>query len=89
MAHTTDIGAAFVQRLYYHSDNPPLLALTGSQEIEPPYRSGRCLVVRLPFSTRAVAVGLWLRQRSEKDALLNAMSGRVVQDNDVDMGDLL
>lgn len=89
MAHTYDLGPTFAQLLYYHSATPPLLAFTRSQEIEPPFRAGRCVVARVPFSNRALAVGVWLRPKQELDALLTAMSARVVEDNDVDMGDLL
>lgn len=84
MAQTHDLGRLFAQRLYYHSDNPPVFTVTRSQEIESPFRAGRCIVVRLPFTKSAVALGVWLATKPERTALLDAMSGRVVQDNEVD-----
>lgn len=83
MAQTHDLGPLFAQRLYYHSEHPPLAAFTQSQEIEPPFRAGRCLVLRLPFSKSAVAVGVWLRAKTESSALMDAMGARVVRDNAV------
>ena len=90
MAQTHDLGPLFAQRLYYHSAHPPLIALTRSQEIESPFRTGKCLVLRAPLTKRAVAVGVWLTGKSEEDALMDAMGARVVQDNAVgDMEDWL
>lgn len=81
MAHITEMGPFYAQKLYWHADGAPLLHLDTTHEIEPPYRTGKCLVVRMPFSRTAHVVGVWTGARGEKDALLAAVGGRVTSDN--------
>jgi hypothetical protein len=84
MAHVTELGSRlYFQRLYWHSDSPPLLHLTVTQEIEAPFREGRCLVVRIPFTKRALVFGRWVGKRRQLDALLAATGGRITKDNGI------
>lgn len=84
MAKVHDIGSRFYwQRLYWHSEDPPLVHRTTTQEIERPYRHGTSLVVRLPFTKIALVLGKWISERGEVEALLTAMQGRVTKDNGI------
>ena len=48
---------------------------TWTQEIEPPYRSGKCLLFTFPFRL-ALAVGVWTGKKSEYEGLMAAMGAR-------------
>ncbi len=37
----------------------PLIVRGGAQESDHPWRTGRCILVRLPFVRRAVGIGIW------------------------------
>ena len=47
---------------------------TWTQEIEPPYRNGKCLLFTVPYL--ALAVGVWTSKKSEQEGLLFAMGAR-------------
>jgi hypothetical protein len=80
-----DIGERYYwQRLFWHTDDPPLVHRTTTQEIEHPYRYGTCVVVRMPLTKVALAVGKWRGEKREAEALLSAMQGRVHKTNDAD-----
>ena len=84
MAKVHEVGKHFYwQRLYWHSDNPPLFHKTTTQEIERPYRHGTSLVVRVPFTKIALVMGKWRSIKGEVDALLTAMQGRVTKGNSI------
>lgn len=84
MAKVHEIGTRlYWQRLWYQIDTPPLFARSHTQEIEPPYRYGTCVVIRLPFTKIAVIVGKWRSHKREVEALLAAMGGRVTKDNGI------
>lgn len=85
MAHITDLGPHFyAQKLWWHTENPPLAYVTHTTETEPPYRLGKCVVLRLPFTKRALALGAWVGEAEhEEDALLRSMDARVTRSNGV------
>ena len=88
MAKTNDIGSLlFTQRLYWTADNPPLISLQPSTEIEFPYRKGWGLVVRAPWSRRAWVLGAWTGRMSEQEALITATGGRVLKDNGIQINE--
>ena len=53
--------------LNYPSTKSPLVEIGQTQESEPPWRKGKSLVLRRPFSTRAIAVGVWRSTGTEDD----------------------
>lgn len=84
MAKVHEVGERYYwQRLYWHSESPPLIHRTTTQEIEWPYRHGACLVVRIPFTRVALVAGKWQGSKGEVEALLTAMQGRVTQGNKI------
>lgn len=87
MAHITELGPAYFQKLYWHTENPPLLHLDTTQETDRPYRTGRCLVVRLPFTRTALVLGVWTGRRKEFEALISAVGGRVIAGNSISADD--
>lgn len=57
----------------------PVIETGWTSEIEPPFRKGKCLVFRFPFTRPGLALGI-LRHSglTEKEALMNAMGAREV-----------
>jgi hypothetical protein len=56
-----------------------------TQEIEPPFRSAKPLIVRLP-KDKALVYGRWVAQLTEEEALNQAIQGRVLSDEDFEEG---
>jgi hypothetical protein len=53
---------------YPHRKVAPLLGERAwTQEIEPPYRTGLALAVRIPFTVRAVVLGRWVSAATEEE----------------------
>lgn len=67
MANTRDWGRLYVTRTARLRG--PVLTVGWTAEIEEPFRQGRCLVARIPFTEAGVAVGLWGREGSEAQTL--------------------
>lgn len=90
MSEVREIGRSFyVQKLYYITKPAPLVDMVATNEIHPPYRTGRALALRVPFTKIALILGRWVdAHRSEQDALLAAMRGRVTQDNAVNLSEV-
>lgn len=85
MAETHDAGPLYVQRVNYPATkNLPLLERGWTTEIEYPYRRGRALVVRIPFTLIGFAIGLWGEKNEEDANLLRAVSGREVEQWELD-----
>ncbi len=79
MPQTHDIGSkTFVHRMDYPSRDFPVIDRGHTTEIEYPYRSGKSLVIRIPFSTRAVVIGRWGDQQDEETALQTAIGWREI-----------
>jgi hypothetical protein len=57
----------FKHSLRYPSRKAPFAELGITQESEAPWRRGRSVVLRRPFSTRAVAIGVWRDAGTEDD----------------------
>lgn len=84
MAHITDLGPhAYFQRLWWQTEHPPLVHFDVTNEIEAPYRHGKCVVLRVPFRKTALVFGVWTKKQREQDALLSAIGGRVTKDNGI------
>jgi hypothetical protein len=56
-----------------------------TQEIEPPYRTSKPLMFRLPFY-RVLVIGKWNGELEEETALTTALEMRVLQDEDFQEG---
>lgn len=74
------VGPFFWYTYDYGFTGAPLINLHGStREVDPPYRYGRAVIVRLPFSTGALVLGKWDGQLEDEDsAILTATGGRLV-----------
>lgn len=71
-----DVGRLFVHRMTYPTKKHPLVEVGTTMETEHPFRAGRSLVLRVPLSTQAVAIGWWIGVGSEEDNLRRAVSAR-------------
>ena len=57
----------------------PVIEKGWTSEIEPPFRKGKCLVFRFPFTRPGLAIGIFGKSRLEEvEALLSAIEGRVI-----------
>jgi hypothetical protein len=56
-----------------------------TQEIEPPFRTSKPFMIRMPFY-RVLVIGKWNGQLNEEDALEKAIKGRVLKDEDFQEG---
>ena len=74
MAETSDLGRLFLHRMEYPSRHFPLAELGDTQETTYPFRHARSLVVRAPFTAKAVVLGWWGDSQDEEQALLRAIS---------------
>lgn len=84
MPNVAHIGSKFfAHRMDYPSRKFPLAEPGFTQEIDYPYRTGKSLVMRLPFSTHAVCVGVWVGQEAEDEALTRAIGARWIGEDDV------
>lgn len=70
---------------YWHKKFLPIIELGSTQETEMPFRAGRCLVFRVPFTTKGFYVGLLFKSASDPHLLtdedidllmMKAMKGR-------------
>ena len=74
---------------YWHSINygykpKELFEKAESREIEPPFRAGKGLAIRFPFSKRGLVIGLWRKTGlSELQALTYAVNGRGLNKDEV------
>lgn len=56
-------GLLYVGSLqYWHRKLFPLVEVGTTQETEMPYRKGKCLVFRLPFTHPGFFIGLWVHR---------------------------
>lgn len=86
MAETKDFGRLFVHMIRV-LPGTVLVHRAQTVEIEPPYRFGRPLVIRLPFG-RALVIGWWLASNwDEEEALFEAVSGWGIDPYDEEMDD--
>lgn len=81
MAEAHDIG----KRHYWHTMNVPargpLATSDFTYEIDDPYRMGRALILRAPFTGWCLVVGHWVGRVPEEEAL---RAGAQMRDVDAD-----
>lgn len=68
-------GRLFAHAMLYPTKLFPLVEPGTTRETEHPYRTGRSLVLRLPFSRRAVAIGVWGSAHGEEVSALSEAIG--------------
>lgn len=77
MAQTRQVG-----EYYWHTMNVPargpLVTSDLTYEIDPPYRVGRSLILRAPYTGRCLVVGHWFARLDEDVALMSAARGREI-----------
>lgn len=84
-------GALYVGKLaYYHRKPLPVIEVGKTQEIDFPYRNGKCLVFRVPFTKPGFYIGVLkqsaidphrLTDEDIDQLLMNAMRGRKAWDS--------
>jgi len=55
-----------------------------TQEIDEPFRSGKGWAIRMPFTRKALVIGVWKTSYTESEALTYAIRGRVVDNDEID-----
>lgn len=70
----------YVHQMTYPSTAFPLAERGTTQEIEYPFRCGQSVVIRLPFTTRAMAFGVWTGKVEESMALEGAIGAKWIGD---------
>lgn len=81
MPHVHHIGSKiYVHRMDYPPGKFPLTELGSTTEIDWPYRTGRCVVMRVPLTRHAVCIGLWGDPVDEEEALTGALAARWIGD---------
>lgn len=87
MANTKDFGRFFVQFVSL-IETAPLFHTATAQAIEPPYRSSKVAIFRIPRTGWAIALGWWRDSGlNEEQALLAAMEAKGLDLYDVDLDD--
>ena len=82
MPKTHNIGPTFVQITKFPYDWGTKLVVRGwTQEIEPPYRTAKPVIVRLP-KYKALVLGKWSGFKTEEEALSGALETREVTYDD-------
>lgn len=67
----------FAHTMTYPTRKFPVVDTGGdTQEIEWPYRTGKSVVLRVPFTRAALVVGKWTGKRDEQQALTEAIGVR-------------
>ena len=82
MPKVHSVGQWYVHSLRYPTTQHPFVERGSTQEVTWPFRRGVSLVVRVPFTTLAFAVGFWQpnSEQEEHTALLQALNGRELGD---------
>lgn len=73
------IGPLYAAKIrYWHTRAFPVVEVGWTQETEPPFRRGKCLVFRAPFTEHGVALGLFYHtpdiHPDDDDAVDNLLS---------------
>ena len=82
---TRDIGNFYWHNLTYPYKPKGLWETADTQEIDPPFRRGHGLAIRVPFTRKAIVIGRWKETGySENQALTYAINGRGLKKDEVD-----
>jgi hypothetical protein len=83
MAKTHNVGKFYWHTFVYPIKFKGLTDKAETQEIEPPYRGGHGVAIRLPFTKLALVLGKWTKQYDERVALTRAIAGRSMEQEEV------
>jgi hypothetical protein len=79
MPNVTQLGPRIYSHpMEYPTTKFPVVDVGQTQEIDWPFRTGKGLVLRLPFTRRALVVGVWTGKQDETSALTNAIGARSI-----------
>lgn len=84
MARVKTVRRMFLTTRRYPTRRRPWVEFGWTQEIEWPYRFGTGIVVRIPYTLTGLMIGKWQERRREEHALLTAVQGFWMDDNDVE-----
>lgn len=88
MANPHTVGTVFWHTISYPDGLLiPLVNRTTTTEVEPPFRTGKCHIFKVPFTNRGVVVGRWNMRLSESAAWHHALGFRVLEDNGIKLED--
>lgn len=88
MANARSAGPVYWHTIRYPEGlEVPILNRSSTTEVEPPYRHGRCAILRAPLTRRALVVGRWTCRLDADTAPLRALGMRVIDDNGAGWGD--
>lgn len=77
MAQTKDLGPLYAHILIYPIRPKVFVERAYSQEIDGQYRKGYGIAVRMPFTNKAIVLGLWKKTGyTESEGLTYAIKGR-------------
>jgi hypothetical protein len=82
-------GPLYVDTLKYPSTFKffPIIDKGWTNETEEPYRKGKCLVFRLPYTITGLIVGIWGKPTNlnEEEALMAALFGHEVSLEEIEL----
>lgn len=84
---TKDLGPFYVTRVQYLDKERHLPEVGWTAETDYPWRMGRCLVFRIPFTHLGLGLGLWGPEGDEEETLVKAAGVRYLGPT-VDVSDL-
>ena len=81
---TKDFGTFYWHSLTYPYKPKGLYEKADTQEIDPPFRRGKGLAFRFPFSKKAIVIGKWKKTGyTESEALTYAIKGRGLKKEEI------
>lgn len=81
---TKDVGNIYWHSLTYPYKPKGLVERADTQELDHPFRRGKGIAFRVPFSRKALVMGVWKKTGyTESQALTYAIKGRGLQKSEV------
>lgn len=82
MTEPRTVGTVFWHTIRYPDGlHVPLINRSTTTEVEPPFRTGKCRIFKVPLTNRALVLGRWSMRLSESSAYHHALGMRVLDDN--------
>lgn len=80
MANIRSIKKVYWHVLTYPEKPKTFIEKAETQLIDPPYSYGSGVAIRVPFTSKALVIGIWLGTLSEGSALTRAIGGRIIEE---------